>query len=137
MMKKCSILKILSLTGCIAAMFLLVAPAVSAEFFYPTPYSLEAFPGQCPGYCGPITVSSGSPVPAGAFSPSYIPLAPGSGIIDYPAGAIAIQPVSSVTVNPAITGLGSGTQTYGAYYAGSGARSSGSCCVGARFMCSL
>ncbi len=137
MMKKYSILKVLSLTGFIAVMFLLVTPAVSAEFFYPTPYSLEVFPGQNPGYGGPITVSSGSPVSAGTLCPSYIPLAPGSGIIDYPAGAIAIQPVSSVTVNPAITGLASGTQTYGAYYAGSGARSSGFCCVGARFMCSL
>jgi uncharacterized protein YjdB len=135
MMKKCSILKILSLTGCIAAMFLLVTPAVSAEFFYPTPYSLDVFPGQYPVYGGPIAISSGSLVSAGAFSPSYIPLSPGAGIIYYPSGSL--QPVTSVTVNPAITGPGSGTQTYGAYYTGSGTRSSGFSGVGARFMCSL
>jgi hypothetical protein len=135
MTKKCSILKALSLTACIAAMFLLVTPAVSAEFFYPAPYSLEVFPGQYPVYGGPITGLSGSFVPVGELSPSYIPLSPGAGIIDYPSGSL--HPVTSVSVNPAITGLGSGTQTFGAYYTGSGTRSTGFSSGGARFMCSL
>lgn len=135
MKTKYSTLKILSLTGCIAVMLMLVTPAVSAEFFYPTPYSLEVFPGQYPVYGGPTTGLQGTFFPAGELSPSYIPLSPGAGIIDYPSGSF--QTVTSVTVNPALTGLGSGTQIFGAYYTGSGTRSSGSSSVGARFMCSL
>jgi hypothetical protein len=135
MKKKCSIMKNLYMIGCIAAMFLLAIPAVSAEIFFPAPYSMEVFPGQYPVYGGPITGLSGSLVRPGELIPSYRPLVPAAGIIDYPTGSL--YPANSVIVNPAITGLGSSQQTFGAYYAGSGTRSSGFRSAGTRFMCSL
>jgi hypothetical protein len=134
MKNKGGILKNLSLIGCIAAMILLVTPAVSAEVFIPAPYSMEVIPGQDPVYGGSIIGPSGSIVRPASIS-TYVPLAPAAGIIDYPSGIL--YPVNSVLVNPAIMGSGSAQQTFGAYYTGSGTSLSGFRSAGARFMCSL
>jgi hypothetical protein len=135
MKNKGGILKNLSLIGCIAAMILLVTPAVSAEVFFPPPYSMNIIPGQYPVYQGFISGFSGSFVQPVEAVPSYTPRSLVAGIIDYPTGTL--YPVNPLIVNPAITGSGSVQQTFGAYYTGSGTRSSGSGGAGARFMCSL
>jgi hypothetical protein len=76
MKNKGGILKNLSLIGCIAAMILLVTPAVSAEVFFPPPYSMNIIPGQYPVYQGFISGFSGSFVQPVEAVPSYRPLVP-------------------------------------------------------------
>lgn len=134
MKKKGGILKNLSLIGCIAALILLVIPAASAEVFIPAPYTIGAFPVQNPVNGESITGLPGLLVSPAAVS-SYIPLAPAAGIIDFPTGTL--YPGNSAIINPAIIGTGTAQQTFGAYYTGSGASTSGFRNAGARYMCSL
>lgn len=131
MKKTGNLFKHLSLIGCIAAICVLLAPAVTAEVFIPVPYSLG--PGQ-------ESVIGGTSVPGPLMTPltvipSSFPGSTGNGIISYPIGIS--YPVNPTISLPSIAGQGAGSQVIGAYYAGSGTRPAGFGSTGARYMCSF
>lgn len=122
MKKPGSMLKHLALIGCITAISILLAPAVSAEVFIPAPYSV-----------GAGGTASGSPVVP--VVPSLPPVSTGTGMSDYPAGIV--YPLNPALSIPSITGQDAGTQIPGTYYAGSVLRPAGFSSSGAKFMCSF
>lgn len=130
MKNPCNTMKRLFMAGLTAMIFLLATPAVSADVFFPTPYSMGPSLGQYPVIGEPV-IGSGSFVNPGVIVPANIPLAPDVAMPGYPAGTLY-----PVIINPAISGYGTTMQTLGGYYEGRGTRSGRFGSTGG-FMCSL
>jgi hypothetical protein len=120
MKKQCNTMKNLFMVGLTAMIFVLVTPAVSADVFFPTPYSMGPSPVQYPVIGEPVT-GSGSFVYPGVIVPANIPLASDVAIPGYSTGLL--YPMNSGIITPAIIGSGSTIQTLGGYYEGRGTRS--------------
>jgi hypothetical protein len=112
MKKQCNILKNLFLVGLMTIIFVLVTPAVSADVFFPTPYSMGPSPVQYP-IIGESVIGLGPFLNPGVIVPANMPLASDLAIPDYSTGML--YPMNSVIINPAIIGSGSSIQTLGGY----------------------
>lgn len=120
MKKQRSLVKDLFLAGLVALTFVLVTPAVSADVFFPTPYSMGPSLIQYPVIGEPV-IGSGSFVNPGVIVPANIPLASNVAIPYY--SAAMIYPTNSGIINPVIIGSGSTQEVPGAFYKGKGSSS--------------
>ena len=104
-------IKRLSWIACVAALFLMAAPAVSAGDF--SPYSTYD-----PGLFSPVSQALlGPPVVTG--DPGYIPLSQNYGAFVQPVIATPnVMPVSPATINPSMI-IGDSGYIPGAFYQGS------------------
>ena len=133
MMDQCNRVKNLFLVGLITMIVVLITPVVSAGVFFPTPYSMEQFPGQYSAGSDSV-IGFGALLTPGVVEPAYIPQASAATVTDYPTGML--YPMNSVIIHPAIMQFGSTQQPPGAYYNGSGA-GSGIRSSGGGYMCSF